>query len=384
MMTTKSHAQTINEQYNKTESNFISLNDRLKEALDLSPMYNQTLTAVVDEFKRRNKQWEKFIDLHLCQAVQVAMKDIWIDTTMQRNVNMEHVTDILQYFSETMVMPIQVYKDGDRYIAWDGQHTAIVLYIILTRVFGERLADAIVPVVVYSTKQKTEIRRNFILLNGNAKKPLEFIDIYKQQVYGVKVDGSKDPEWIATAQKNDHFAEAGLFVTNNKFGDEDQPGAFTLLADTLMSKTLKTRKASQVAKMFAQYWTFLNQKRAVDPKEARQLFEYFNLCHEQGIKVDEQYLLDFVAFTKEYFEADFSPNGPFWQKVNQAYATWYLKKNESSDDVDKDGNIIVRGFVTEMKCGIPFLIAQIKKSTKLKTPKYTPNNGFVPHKDMLW
>jgi len=384
MMTTKSHAQTINEQYNKTESNFISLNDRLKEALDLSPMYNQTLTAVVDEFKRRNKQWEKFIDLHLCQAVQVAMKDIWIDTTMQRNVNMEHVTDILQYFSETMVMPIQVYKDGDRYIAWDGQHTAIVLYIILTSVFGERLADAIVPVVVYSTKQKTEIRRNFILLNGNAKKPLEFIDIYKQQVYGVKVDGSKDPEWIATAQKNDHFAEAGLFVTNNKFGDEDQPGAFTLLADTLMSKTLKTRKAPQVAKMFAQYWIYLNQKRPVDPKEARQLFEYFNLCHEQEIKVDEKYLLDFVAFTKEYFEADFSPNGPFWQKVNQAYTTWYLKKNEGSDDVDKDGNIIVRGFVTEMKCGIPFLIAQIKKSTKLKTPKYTPNNGFVPHKDMLW
>ena len=384
MMTTKSHAQTINEQYNKTESNFISLNDRLKEALDLSPMYNETLKAVVDEFKRRNSQWTKFSDLHLCEAVQVAMKDIWIDTTMQRNVNMEHITDILQYFSETMVMPIQVYKDGDRYIAWDGQHTAIVLYIVLTRVFGERLADAIVPVVVYSTKQKTEIRRNFILLNGNAKKPLEFIDIYKQQVYGVKVDGSKDAEWQATALKNDHFAEAGLFVTNNKFGDEDQPGAFTLLADTLMSKSLKTRKDPEVAKMFAQYWTYLNQKRPVDPKEARQLFEYFNLCHEQGIKVDEQYLLDFVAFTKDYFEADFSPNGPFWQKVSQAYSDWYLKKNEGSDDVDKEGNVIVRGFTTEMRCGLPFIIAQIKKSTKLKTPKYTPNNGFVVSKDMLW
>jgi len=384
MMTTKSHAQTINEQYNKTESNFISLNDRLKEALDLSPMYNNTLTAVVDEFKRRNTQWKKFSDLHLCEAVQVAMKDIWIDTTMQRNVNMEHITDILQYFSETMVMPIQVYKDEDRYIAWDGQHTAIVLYILLTRVFGERLADAIVPVVVYSTKQKTEIRRNFILLNGNAKKPLEFIDIYKQQVYGVKVDGSNDPEWTATAQKNDYFAEAGLFVTNNKFGDEDQPGAFTLLADTLMSKSLKTRKDPAVAKMFAQYWTYLNQKRPVDPKEARQLFEYFNLCHEQDINVDEQYLLDFVAFTKEYFEADFSPNGPFWQKVSQAYTNWYVKKNEGTDDLDKDGNIIVRGFTTEMRCGLPFIIAQIKKSTKLKAPKYTPNNGFAVSKDMLW
>lgn len=384
MMTTKSHAQTINEQYNKTESNFITLNDRLKEALDLSPVYNNTLTAVVDEFKRRNTDWKKFADLHLCEAVQVSMKDIWIDTTMQRNVNMEHITNILQYFSETMVMPIQVYKEDDRYIAWDGQHTAIVLYIILTRVFGERLADAIVPVVVYPTKKKLEIRRNFILLNGKAKRPLDFIDIYQQQVYGVKVDGSTDSEWVATAQKNDYFAEAGLFVTNNKFGDEDKPGAFTLLADTLMSKSLKTRKDPEVTRMFAQYWTYLNQTRPVDPKEARQLFEYFNLCYEQGIKINEQYLLDFVAFTKEYFEADFSPNGPFWQKVNQAYTEWYVKKNEGTDDLDKDGNIIVRGFTTEMRCGLPFIIAQIKKSTKLKAPKYTPNNGFSVSKDMLW
>src|SRR6056300_1486576 len=384
MMTTKSHAQTINEQYNKTESNFISLNDRLKEALALSPVYNNTLTAVVDEFKRRNTEWKKFSDLHLCEAVQVSMKDIWIDTTMQRNVNMEHITNILQYFSETMVMPIQVYKEDGRYIAWDGQHTAIVLYIILTRVFGERLADAIVPVVVYPTKKKLEIRRNFILLNGKAKRPLDFIDIYQQQVYGVKVDGSDDPEWVATAQKNDYFAEAGLFVTNNKFADDDKPGAFTLLADTLMSKSLKTRKDPEVTRMFAQYWTYLNQTRPVDPKEARQLFEYFNLCYEQGIKIDEQYLLDFVAFTKEYFEADFSPSGPFWQKVSQAYSDWYLKKNEGTDDVDKEGNIIVRGFTTEMRCGLPFIIAQIKKSTKLKAPKYTPNNGFSVSKDMLW
>ena len=37
-----------------------------------------------------------------------------------------------------MVMPIQVYKEGDNYIAWDGQHTSIALYIIPTKVFGER------------------------------------------------------------------------------------------------------------------------------------------------------------------------------------------------------------------------------------------------------
>ena len=142
-----------------------------------------------------------------------------------------------------------VYRDPnkpDNYIAWDGQHTIIALYIILTKVFGERAASTMVPVVVYSSQQKLEIRRNFILLNGDAKETLDFIDTYKQMVYGVKVDGADYPDWVDTATKNDYLRDAGLFATHAKFGDEDEPGAFTLLADTLMSKTLKTRKHPEV------------------------------------------------------------------------------------------------------------------------------------------
>ena len=75
------------------------------------------------------------------------------------------------------------------------------------------------------------------MLNGDAKESLDFIDMYKQQVYGVKVDGAEYPEWKDTALKNYYFAQAGLFATNSKFGDEDEVGAFTLLADTLMSKS---------------------------------------------------------------------------------------------------------------------------------------------------
>jgi len=108
-------------------------------------------------------------------------------------------------------------------------------------------------------------------LNGDAKEELDFIDKYIQMVYGVKVDHADDDEWKDTALKNDYLAEAGLFATHAKFGDEDQPGAFTLLADTLMSKSLKTRKHPEVTRMFARYWSFLNEQRPVEPKEARQL-----------------------------------------------------------------------------------------------------------------
>lgn len=387
-MTTLTHAQIINARYLNSQSHFITLQQRLNEALKFAPIFTQMLTAVVDEFKRRHTEWANFKDLELCRAIMVPMDKILIDTTMQRSLNLRHVLKILQYFKSTMAMAIQVYEDENKpgfYIAWDGQHTAIALYIILTKVFGERTAQAMVPVVVYNVKHKLEIRRNFILLNGDAKEELDFFDRYKQMVHGVKTDGATDDEWVETAMKNDYLAAAGLFATHSKFGDEDQPGAFTLLADTLMSKSLKTRKHPEVTRMFAQYWAFLNQERPVEAKEARQLYEFFNLCYEQDIKVDDKYLLDFVAFTKDYFDADFSPTGPFWDKVKTAYENWYRGANQGSMDVDANGVIIVRGFTTEMRTGIPFLIAQLKKSTKLKVPKFVPNNGFtVVNKADLW
>jgi hypothetical protein len=382
LMTTISHAQTINGRYLKSTSHFVTLQQRLADALKSAPVFVNMLTAMVDEYKRRHAEWLKFEDLNLCKAIMVPMDKILIDTTMQRSLNLRHVLSILQHFRSTMTMAIQVYEDENKpgyYIAWDGQHTAITLYIILTKVFGEQTAKTMVPVVVYNVKHKLEIRRNFILLNGDAKEELDFIDKYIQMVFGVKIDKADDQEWVDTAVKNDYLAAAGLFATHSKFGDEDQPGAFTLLADTLMSKSLKTRKHPEVTRMFAQYWSFLNQQRPVEPKEARQLYEYFNLCYEQNITVDDAYLLEFVAFTKNNFEADFGPNGPFWDKVKMSYEEWYKKANPESF-----AEFGLKGFSSEMRTGIPFLIAQIKKSTKLKVPAFTPNNGFTVAKKDLW
>lgn len=387
-MTALSHADIVNARYLNSTSNFISLQQRLNEALKHAPLFVAMIDGMTDEFKRRHKEWTTFKHLELCEAIMVSMDKILIDTTMQRSVNLRHILKILQYFKSTMAMAIQVYKDPEKpgyYIAWDGQHTAISLYIILTKVFGEQTASAMIPVVVYNVKHKLEIRRNFILLNGTAKQELDFFDKYGQMVSGTKVDGATDEEWVDTAIKNDYLAAAGLFATHSKLGDDDKPGAFTLLADTLMSKSLKTRKPPEITRMFAEYWSYLAVERPVEAKEARQLYEYFNLCHEQGITVDKAYLLEFVSFTRTNFDADFSPTSPFWSKVRMAYESWYRTANQGSTDVDANGNIIVRGFTTEMRTGIPFLIAQLKKSTKLKVPKFVPNNGFtVVNKADLW
>ena len=384
-MEMKTYADKINQQFTEEASNLVSLQQRLNDALELNPVFAKMLDGAVDEFKRRNKQWKSFDDMTLCNAIPAKMSDVVIDTTLQRPLNIRHIIKILGYFSQSMVMPIQVYKEeGDDWIAWDGQHTAITLYIIATKVFGERPQTIKIPVVEYPVQNKLEIRRNFILLNGDAKEPLDFIDTFKQMVFGVRVDGATDEDWIDSEQKQQYFEDAGLFATNSKFGDEDENGAFTLLADTLMSKSLKTRKHPDVTKMFASYWSYLNQDRPVQPKEARQLYEYFDACLSQGITVDDDYCRKLADFTKEYFEADFSENGMFWDKVKISYSNWYRGANKHSEDKNEDGEIIVRGFTTEWRCGGPFLIAQIKKSTDLKTPTYSPNNGYSVLDFELW
>jgi hypothetical protein len=382
-----SYADKANDFYNQKESHFVSLRERLAESL--GDVFEPLLDRIVAEFKRRHKHWKKFSDLGLCKAIQVPMDRILIDTTMQRQVNLNHILNIINSFKETMIMAIQVYEDPDRpgyYIAWDGQHTAIVLYILATKIFGERIAELMVPVVIYPVKMKSEIRRNFILLNGEAKEPLDFVDMYRQMVCGVRSDGADDPLWVATELKQTYLEGAGIFVTHEKFGDENKDGAFTLLADTIMSKSEKTLKDPEVTRMFAEYWVLINQSRAVDPKEARQLYEFFDAAFKANIVVDSAYLQEFAQFTLDYFEADFSARGPFWSKCKMVYDSWYREANKHNPDAerDEDGEIKVRGFTKEWKCGGPFLLANLRKHTKLKVPAADNDSDFVPNKADLW
>ena len=61
-----------------------------------------------------------------------------------------------------------------------------------------------------------------------------------------------------------------------------------------------------------------------------------------------------------------------------AYTRWYKNANQIVKDFG------LKGFTTEMRTGLPFLIAQMKKSTDLETPKYAPNNGFTVSQEDLW
>ena len=385
----KLYAEKMNENYKLASSHFVDLGSRLRY-YSKRTFQSWQLSGTVKEWKERRPDIKAWEDLHLCKALSTSLDKILVDTTMQREINMDHVNKILNQFRGSMIMAIQVYEDPERpgfYIAWDGQHTAMVLYIICVQILGMRPQDVEIPIVVYDVKQKAEIRRNFILLNGDAKEPLDNYDKFRQMIFGVRHDGSEDKMWIEVSKRQDLFEKANLFVTASKLGDDEETGAFTLLADTIMSDNIKNLKDVSVTEMFTNYWTTLGEKRAVDAKEARQVFEYFDACHKQGINVDQDYIDQFVIFCKNYFNADWSGgkiSGPFWAKTRTAYENWYRKQNPDGDLDKKTGMIKVRGYTTEWSCGGPFLIAQLKKSTNLKVPKFDAASGFNPNAKDLW
>ena len=37
------------------------------------------------------------------------------------------------------------------------------------------------------------------------------------------------------------------------------------------------------------YWVYINEERPVQAKEARMLYEYFDACFKDGIKVNDKY-----------------------------------------------------------------------------------------------
>ena len=391
-MSVKTYADKQNAIFQERDSNYVDVGTRLKDCLKLFPILPKKLKSGTAEWIGRNPKLKKWADMALVTAAptDLTLADIDIDTTMQRQVNWRHILAILLNFCESMVMPIQcnINPETGRLNAWDGQHTVIVLYIIAVWIFGLNPKEVKIPVNIYPRAKRLEIRRNFILLNGDAKDPLDAIDIVRSMIMGVNVDGSDDPEWIEMSEKQAMMGEVGLFMTNKKFGDEDEIGAFTLLADTVYSKKKDKQKDKVVTQMFCDYWAYINQERPVEAKEARQLFEFFNLLHEQGIEVSDDYLVEFSLMAKKLFDADFSPNGQFWTKVRTSFENWFkaFHRNDTNKVCPKTGDIVARNhFSSEMYTGLPFLIAQMNKSLPdLQTPFYDAPSGYKPKENELW
>jgi hypothetical protein len=376
-MTTKTYyADKFNARYSFSQSDYVDIPTRFSQFVDENKMIE--IKMACREFKRRNPQyktWQDVLDA-LCIAVPNKGSDIMVDTTMQRTLLIDKCIARVDNFKVTKVMPVQVtpHPTEDTFVCgWDGQHTAILLYIICVFVFGEQWDESILPTVVYRTSDKAEIRENFIGLNGEDKTPLDSIDIWMQMIYGVRVDGSDNPVWLEAEAKQQQLEKFKLFATHQKFDDAHEVGAISRMQEI-------DKATPEDINLFGIYWAGIRQHRSVEPKEIYMMMTWIMLCRTEGVKLDEDYMLDLADMNTSFFRADFSPSGPFWAKAELAYENWHESKYKDFADEDKPEPSMQK-LPTH---GIPFFNAQIKKTLKRKVPSYFANNGFTPAEEDLW
>lgn len=331
----QSYAAQQNSQYNHTGSKFVDLSTRFNDTISNLPRMKQTgvrsmITNACNEFQKKHTHITCFEDLQLAEAHATPMSDIFIDITIQRLLNLPWVADILTNFREPQADPIKIYEivgGGDLadqypvgtklYASWDAQHTAIVYWIIAVMIYKQDPKKVKVPSIIYKVKNRADIRKNFV--NGNSdlgKLSLDAIDLFRQMVLGVRLDGNTDPKWVDAELKQQYLEGADLFVTAEKFGDTHMPGAISRMAEI-------NKYTSDIIRKFALYTTTIPTPRSIDSQEIEILCAWFNMAKEDGIDYTDDEVVSLGNHLHQLFGADFHESSSFWTKVRSAYENWH-------------------------------------------------------------
>jgi hypothetical protein len=338
---TQSYAATKNAVYNNNSSNLVDLVQRYNDTVKAMPVQAQRnheakLAKALQKFKKNNPGLKSINDpkFRLCKSLMGKLKDIQIDTTMQREPMLNWIITIIENFRAYQAQPIQVYATATGYGAWDGQHTSLALYLIATKALGMNFEDVEVPVNIYDIVSRGEIRGNFINNNTTVgknagKKPLDIIDIWQQMIYGVEVDGVAEPEWENAHAKWKALAAAGLFITADKFNDTEEVGAIGRLDEI-------NKFSVNAVKKFAVYGKYVTelQQRSINTKEIPIIMEFFSICEQQDITYTNDQIEDLAQHCVDLFGANFDAKGPFWDQVHQANVNAWDKHNKGKDTRD--------------------------------------------------
>lgn len=357
--TSQNYAATKNSRFSLSASQIRTIKERWDETYNALPRIqqqaiNSALAAAIAEFHRRhpNIKGTKDLKKQLAKAWTVKMSQVCIDDTMQRQLNIAWVLTLLNVFVATKVIPIHVYQpdpNDELYLAWDGQHTLVLLWLICTQIFGEDPENFEIPVNVYASHMKAEMRGCFIDLNSEeGKKMLDLFDKIEQMIYGVRVDGSTNPLWVLAENKQKIVESHGLFLTSKKFGDDHMPGAISRMQEI-------NKMGLESLEWLCAYLVAVGaQHRAVEEKEMVMMSYFFERCRLAKLDLTQKQVLEVANLAKTHWGADFTPTGRFWARAGIAYRNWHAAH-------------VVYGtprFNKEPLHGYPFLAEQVKKDLK--------------------
>jgi hypothetical protein len=381
-------ANTWNLQYSNKDSFFVDLKDRLNSTIQKLVFTKQQGTRAAiknacNTFIKNNPNKRKFEDLDLCESIMMPLSDILIDVTMQRMLDINWVLYIICHFRDVQAQPIQVYKvlgkdnslsyyptgPGGLYASWDAQHTAMALYILCVYVFNQDPKDVLVPVNIYKVSKKADIRENFVTGNTKlGKKLLDAIDVFMQQVFGVRVDGSTNQLWLEAEKKQQHLEQADLFVTHEKFGNINEPGAISRMQE------IDTYDSEIIRKFCLYAATVMPESgRPIASQEIEIMCAWFDMS--KSLEYSDEEIVSMATHINELFGADFHESSDFWTKTRTAYENWW---NKYWDGVDEEYRPERMSFSKNWRNGGTFIWHQLKKTWDGRLPELSINTPFTP------
>jgi hypothetical protein len=399
--TSRTHARAVNSKYQNGASIYLSLKDRWNEVLASMPLdqknsVNTRLKLAIKAFEQKYPNVKSFNDpnFRLCRSIQRRLGHILVDTTIQRQLKVDWVLDIIEDFVAYQAMPIQVYHvpkaqvpniygpDDEFFASWDGQHTAIAFWIIATMIFGQDPNTVEIPVVEYNMQNRLECRMTFIRNNGKeGKSLLTPIDNVTQQIYAVRLDGVTDSDWMAVEQKQQYLEAVDLFLTDSKFFDDKEPGAIARPGDIA-----KEEVTPEVIRQFAVYAnTVLSvYPRPINTKELPIILGFLRMSGNMGYTDSEIESLAHLCIS--LFGAEFKEDGVFWDRVGSAYTKWHARYHADMDESLRPGVKLNKDWPQ----GGTFFWHQLAKSWKndyghaMRLPRLNISTSFNPAKKDLF
>lgn len=372
-----SYASTVNARFFNNQSAIKTAQQRWVETYNARSAYDRqvidyALKSAKLEFQRRNPHFTTWISVRskLAKAWTAKMSNIKVDTTMQRQLNIEWVLQLLNDFVSTKVLPIQVYQpdpEVEEYHAWDGQHTFILLWLIATEIMNVNPEDIEIPVNLFDSSLKNEMRNNFVDLNSGAgKKALDLYDIFEQQVYGCRIDHSSNPIWLLAEKKQVILETHNLFVTKKSLGESHYPGAISRMQEV---NKLNLESLENLCSYLVQAGA---NSRPVEEKEMMMMAYFFDRCRNEGISFTKTEILDIAGVALNHWNADFSPASVYWDQVNTAYVNWHSIHGQYSNSTVRCKKEPIHGY--------PFLVEQLRKDLPgIRFPSSTTGSNFVPN-----
>ena len=336
------YADAQNARYQNSASNLVDLVQRLNDTIAALPAgaqrnWHAGLKKALAQFRRNNPGVRNFdrANFPLCQAIDRPLNQVVIDTTMQREPDLKWILNIISNFRAYQAQPIQVYRtECGRWGGWDGQHTALALYLISDSL-GMPFDEVMVPVNEYAIGTRGQLRGTFISNNSTSgkmagKKALDMIDIVMQMIYGVECDGVKDPEWVAMHEKWQHLKSAGLFLTHDKFNNIDETGAIGRINELYDASVEVVRQFSVYGAHVIDCQATATVKRPINAKEIPIIIEFLNMCELDDVRLTDDDIRDLAQHCIDLFDANFDAKAPYWDFVYSAIKASWTRYNTNN------------------------------------------------------